>query len=337
MNSILIIVGVFILSFILTRFIRKWAIKRSIIDHPNERSSHTIPTPRGGGLAIVISWFLGISILYITNHIEAKFFWALAAGLPLPLVGFLDDIYNLKPSIRSLVQILSATTGLIILGGLKILDLGFININWIWILSPLAVIGIVWSINLFNFLDGTDGYCSMEVIFLGIASIFLVSYNLVLGVLIASVVGFLIWNWPKAKVFMGDVGSTFLGYNIAILAIYYQNTNSLSLITFLIISSVFWFDATLTLIRRKKNKENLSIAHRKHVFQRIVQAGFSHLKLLFWQLSINVLLLSIAFISIKQKEYSLLWLLISLIILFILVKLVDRKKPFDYDLKNNFK
>lgn len=324
--------SVFILSLLLTWLVRKWAIHKSIIDHPNERSSHTIPTPRGGGLAIAISWFLGLIVLNFNGVIEAKLFWALMAGLPLPLIGFIDDIYNLKPGIRSLIQFVSAILGVLVLGGLKYLNLGFITIDFIWILTPLAIIGVVWAINLFNFLDGTDGYCSMEAIFLYFALGLLISFQPAFGIAIASIAGFLIWNWPKAKIFMGDVGSTLIGYNIAIFAIYLQNTQSFSLIVFLILSCLFWFDATFTLIRRIINKEKISTAHRKHAFQRIVQAGFSHQKLLWWQLIINILLLVIAIVSIKfYPQFLLIWLLAAIIILFIVIKFVDKKKPFEYN------
>ncbi|HEY9123190.1 MAG TPA: glycosyltransferase family 4 protein [Bacteroidales bacterium] len=328
---LLIYLGAFLISLLLTWVVRHWAIKKSIIDHPNERSSHTIPTPRGGGLAIAITWFVGLIVLFAYNQIETNLFWALIAGLPLPFIGFLDDIFSLKPGIRSLIQLLSAILGIAILGGLKYLDIGFTTLEWKWIFTPLAVIGIVWAINLFNFLDGTDGYCSMEAIFISAALIILIAFSPVLALFIACVAGFLFWNWPKAKIFMGDVGSTLIGYNVAIFAIYYQNEHKLSLIVFLIISAVFWFDATLTLIRRIRNKEKLSIAHRKHAFQRFVQAGFSHQDLLIGQFIVNLFLLLIAYFCMLYPTYSLFFLLLSIILIFAPIKFIDKKKPFEFE------
>jgi Fuc2NAc and GlcNAc transferase len=328
MNNTLLYILVFTLSFFLTWVVRKLAIKNSIIDHPNDRSSHSIPTPRGGGIAVAISWFIGLIYFSFTKQIDNNLFYALLAGIPLVVIGFLDDVHTLKPGIKFLIQFICACLGLFFLSGLRNLDLGFLSFECTWILTPLALIAIIWLINLFNFLDGIDGYISAEIIFIGLSMFVLFSDSL--GLLIASsVLGFLFWNWQKAKIFMGDVCSTLLGYNVAIFAIYYQNTNKSSLIIWLILTSVFWLDATVTLLRRIKNKENLGQAHRNHAFQRIVQAGFSHQKIVFYALLLNILGFGFIILALKMPGLGILFLAIDILILFIVLKIIDKKKPFE--------
>lgn len=155
-----------------------------------------------------------------------------------------------------------------------------------------------------------------------------------LGILLAvSVGGFLIWNWPKAKIFMGDVGSTLLGFIAAVLAIYYQNTLQLSLVAMLILTAVFWFDATVTLIRRILNKEKLSEAHRKHAYQRIVQAGWSHQKTTLWSLGINCVGFGFAFLATQYMVFQEVLLVMYLGVLYLVLRYIDKQKPFEYSPK----
>ncbi len=329
MNTSILFIIVFSLSFGLTFLVRKWAIHKSILDHPNDRSLHTIPTPRGGGIAIVLTWFLGLIYFKIEKQIDPHLFWSLVCGFPLALTGFLDDVINLKPGVRFIVQFTCAGAGLFFLSGLKGIDIGFTTLNNQWIFSALAVFGIVWAINLFNFLDGIDGYISTEIIFIGLA-VFAIFNDSITLLLVFSVLGFLFWNWQKAKIFMGDVSSTMLGYTVAIFAIYYQNTGKASIVIWLILTSVFWFDATITLFRRIKNKENLGQAHRNHAFQRIVQAGFSHQKTVLWSLLLNIIGFGFVTLALIWNKYSLLFFAFDIILLYLVLKFIDKKKPFPY-------
>lgn len=318
---------IFISSFIITYLVREFAIKKSIMDIPNDRSSHSVATPRGGGLAIAITWFAGITFLYFTNNINSNLYFALLSGILISIISFIDDIYNLSSTPRLIVQALCAATALYFIGGLQKLDLGFYVIENKIILTAIAFIGIIWFINLFNFIDGIDGYTASESIFVCIALFILTGENTSL-VLAFSALGFLIWNWQKAKIFMGDIGSTLLGFTIIILAIYYQNTNKISLIYSLILTSVFWFDATYTLFKRYLNKEKLSQPHRKHFYQRIVQSGFSHQKTVLFAMFINLILFSLIIVTSKNNKLILISFLINLLLLFIVSKLIDKRKPF---------
>ena len=328
MNNLYILLPIlYTISFITTWIIRKIAIKKAILDIPKDRSSHSIPTPRGGGLAIVIIFYFALTILFIQGKIENTIFFALLSGLPLMIISIIDDIVSLSPKIRFIVQLFSSAMALYFLQGLHVIDIGFIQISWVWILSSLALIGMIWFINLYNFIDGIDGYASMEAIFVG-GAIYLITKNEIALILVISTLGFLPWNWQKAKIFMGDVGSTVLGFFIAVLAIYFQNINELSIINWLILTSLFWFDATFTLFRRWKNKEKLSEAHKKHAYQRIVQAGFSHQKTTLYAFGINIIFLGLVIFNQSFPRFSVLSLLVCITILLIITKLIDKRKTF---------
>lgn len=297
------------------------------MDIPNERSSHTIPTPRGGGLAIVISWYIGISLMFYLNLLNKNLYLALISGVLLAVISLIDDMTTLKPAIRMAVQLISVLIAFYFLGGIK--PVLFFNIELLpaTVMYIITIVGMVWFINLFNFLDGIDGYASIEAI--ALASAFFIftgqSFNLVL---IASVLGFLIWNWPKAKIFMGDVGSTQLGFIIVVLAIYFHNENQLPILSWLILSAPFWFDATLTLYRRWRNREILSQAHRKHVYQRLVQSGFAHLEVDIYLTVLNVILCVLVVLSLKYNVLQLPLLLLTIGLMYLIVLYADKRKPF---------
>lgn len=317
-------------SFSLTFLVKVIAKKKLLIDIPNERSSHVTPTPRGGGLAIAISWFAGIIYLKIIGNIDENLFYALLSGVLISSISFLDDIYTLKSLPRIIIHVISTIIALYFIGGLNKIDLGFFSIENKILLNILALVGIIWFINLFNFIDGIDGHSSSGTLFISLALFFFVK-DTVLLTLAASVLGFLPWNWQKAKIFMGDIGSTLLGFTIAVLLIYYNNNEQFSIVNGLIITAVFWFDATFTLIRRFLNKENIGQAHRKHAYQRIVQYGFSHQKTVLLVAFINLLLFSLVYFSIYMEINNIALLTMTILLLFSIYKLVDNKTPFKVD------
>jgi Fuc2NAc and GlcNAc transferase len=318
---------VFLASVIAVFFYRTFANKREILDIPNERSSHNKPTPRGGGIAIALIWFISLTFLFIRKGIDARLFSALLCGLPISIIGLMDDIIIISPKVRLLVQVASASLALVFLGGLNFIDIGFMQISVPVVLSVLAVIALVWVTNLFNFLDGIDGYISVEVIFIGV-TIFLM-YGMVPPLLLAIVTaGFLVWNWQPAKIFMGDVGSTLLGFSIGVFAIYYQNNNQSSIIIWVILTSLFWFDATITLFRRYRNNEKLSLAHKKHAYQRVVQSGVSHQTTVLYSLAINLVIAALAWIALLIPDLLLVMLGIDVIFLYLIVRAIDKRFPF---------
>ena len=296
---------------------------------PNERSLHDSPTPKGGGIAIVLTWYIGISILYLSGVMEHNLFFALLSGIMLAIVSLIDDIRGLKPVIRLIVQFITAIIAFSFLHGLRPLVMPQININYDYIVYPIAIIGMVWFINLFNFMDGVDGFASLEAII--ICSVFFVfTWSLATVLLIACITGFLYWNWPRASIFMGDVGSTQLGFILVVFGIYYHNTFEFSILNWIMLTSPFWFDATLTLFRRWRNGEKLSEAHRKHVYQRMVQAGSSHERVNVYLLLINVFII---FLIILYRGFKILQIplfAVSLIFFYLIARQVDKRVPFGY-------
>ncbi len=320
----MICIGLLILSFILTYFIKNYYIKNAILEEINERSSHTVPTPHGGGIALSITWFIGLFYLNFTNQIDTTLFYALLVGIIISVVSFFDDLYDLSPKIRLVAQASVAILGLYFLGGFDSLDLFIFTIDNQIITNIFAFLLIVWFINLYNFLDGINGYAGSEIVFLSLAG-FLLFGGIHFVVMIVSTLGFLIWNYGnKAKIFMGDVGSTLLGYNVAIFTIYYANQEPSNLWIWIILFGLFWFDATLTLIRRKLNGEKLSQAHKKHGYQRLNQSGYSHLKVTNYSIIVNIGLFCIVyFVSNIFIAF-----ICSVIYLYGIMKFIDNKKRF---------
>ncbi|PHO10284.1 glycosyl transferase [Malaciobacter canalis] len=313
-----------LLSFSFTYFIKEYAMKKSLVATVNERSSHTVPTPHGGGIALALTWFLGLIYVYMIGEIQSNLFYALLFGVVISVVSFFDDIYELSAKLRLVAQSLVAIGGLYFLGGFESLTFGVFDIQNSLFTNIFAFFMIIWFINLYNFLDGINGYAGSEALFLSLAAFVLFggSHFLVLG---AAVLGFLFWNFNKAKIFMGDVGSTLLGYNIAIFTIYYANQEATNFWIWIILFALFWFDATLTLIRRKKNGERLSQAHKKHAYQRLNQSGWSHFKVTNYSIGINIVLFAILyFIANVFVAFF-----VAMVLMAFVMRFVDKKKSFD--------
>jgi UDP-N-acetylmuramyl pentapeptide phosphotransferase/UDP-N-acetylglucosamine-1-phosphate transferase len=305
----------------------RFAVRNEMTVIPNERSLHDIPTPKGGGIAITVTWYTGITVLFFSGIIERSLYFALLSGIIVAFVSLIDDIKGLKPIIRLIVHFLTAILAFYFLKGLRPLVLPEYSINYNFLVYPLAIIGMVWFINLFNFMDGVDGFVSVETITIS-CILFVMSWNIITILLIVCVTGFLCWNWPKGKIFMGDVGSTQLGFILVVLGIYFHNTFEFSILNWIMLTSPFWFDATLTLFRRWRNKEKLSEAHRKHVYQRIVQAGFSHEKVNLFLILINLVIITLIIIYREFKVLQIPIFGLSLLIFHMITKAVDRRVPF---------
>lgn len=303
---------VFLLSLLLTIMIRKLAIH----DHPNERSSHKVAVPTGGGLSIVVAFYSGLLLFYFNGQVTENLFYALLSGLLLAGVSFIDDMIELSPKLRLFSQLLSLISAFYFLNVFNTYD---------WYQSLFFVMSALWLINLYNFLDGIDGYAGSEAIYVSLAAFLLYHDNLFILIALA-VGGFLLFNWQKASIFMGDVGSTFLGFVFAIMAIYYYHDMS-DLFVWFVLLGLFIFDATTTLIRRALQKEKLSMAHKKHAFQRVLQSGFSHQKIVLIAMGIN-LACFIPLWFLKESPYLLFLFVCYNILLYILLKIIDRMKSF---------
>lgn len=319
----MIYILLFLLSFCLTYFIKNYAIKKSLVATVNERSSHTVPTPHGGGIAIALTWFIGLTYLFLIQSLDIHLYYALMVGIIIAVVSYFDDLFELSPKLRLLTHGLVALLALYFLGGFEQLNLFFFTIKNQLFTNVFAFFMIIWFINLYNFLDGIDGYAGSESLFLAVAG-YLFFCDAHFLVLFVAVAGFLVWNWHKAKIFMGDAGSTLLGFNVAVFTIYYTNEEASYFWIWITLFGLFLFDATLTLFRRYRNKERLSQAHKKHVYQRLHQSGISHDRVVIAGMIVNFILFVILyFLGASAISFG-----ISVIILYLSVKYVDKLKGF---------
>ncbi len=292
--TILIVIGSFFFSLSVTNVVRRYALRHSLIDIPNTRSSHSEPTPRGGGLAIVMTWFLVLVILTALERLDQWVGLALLGGGALVAgIGWLDDRRGMPAGLRAATHMLAAVWAVWCLGGFRSLDVGIGSISLGMAGSILAVIGIVWLVNLYNFMDGIDGIAAGEAVSVALVGGVLLAFAgvdgpaLVVFALAGAAAGFLVLNWPPAKIFMGDVGSGLLGYAFGVLALASERAGAIPLLVWMILLGVFIVDATATVIHRFWKGEQWYQAHRSHAYQRAVQAGYSHRTVTIAVLSLN--------------------------------------------------
>jgi len=268
------IVLVGFISWVLTYVLRRYALKKSLMDIPNARSSHSAPTPRGGGVAIVVSFLVAVALAgAVVEDAVLPVFALIGSGLAIALVGFLDDHGHIAARWRLLVHFVAAIWAVFWLNGLPPFDLFGTTVNPGWLGYAIAVFFLVWMLNLYNFMDGIDGIASVEAITVCLGAALIYFYldqpTLIAApvLLAAAVVGFLWWNFPPARIFMGDAGSGFLGIVIGILALEGGWASPKLLWVWLILLGVFLVDATYTLLRRLLRGDKVYEAHRSHAYQ----------------------------------------------------------------------
>jgi Fuc2NAc and GlcNAc transferase len=303
----------FSITFLLTALVRHYALKKSIVDLPNHRTLHDTPTPRGGGLAITATYLGLLVIVFIMGKINLQVFMAVfGGGLIIALGGLLDDlkvINGLRP--RLAIQLAAAIWALYWLREFPHVDIGPFDLYLGGFGYFVAILGIIWVTNLYNFMDGIDGLAGTQAVSVcAFAGFFLWQRGFGNGALFcwglaAASLGFLVWNWPRAKIFMGDVGSTFLGFTIAVLAVRAENYHSISLLIVAILMGVFIVDATATLLCRVVKNERWFEAHCMHAYQRAVQLGWSHRRVTLSVLAINIILGGIAYLAVLYPDYLL--------------------------------
>lgn len=332
---------VFLLSVILTGWFAFLFKKKGIMDLPNERSSHVNPTPRGGGLAVMIAIVAGYSAMLMISGIAG---WSFEAPGPMFWVGFIliaatgfiDDRISLPPYVRFGLHFIAANLVYYETGGLSnfplpepfAYELGS-GLNYV-----LTVFWLMSALNIYNFLDGIDGYAAAQAIVAGL-SMAILDYNgagFTVGILVVSASsGFLVYNWRPARIFMGDVGSAALGFLLAAAPLYYfhieKNIGVFSMGIFL------WFflsDGAFTIIRRLMEGERIWEAHRSHLYQRLAMAGVSHDKVALVVMSaaalLNAALLILYFINPDLIIWVLLLAAIEYLIYFYCVKSVVHKR-----------
>jgi UDP-N-acetylmuramyl pentapeptide phosphotransferase/UDP-N-acetylglucosamine-1-phosphate transferase len=272
-----------ILAYLGVDWIRRLALRRHIIDHPNERSSHSVPTPRGGGLGIVVLVIVVILAFGFINGFNKQNIVFVISGTVLAFLGWQDDVRTLSPKVRFPMQALAVSIAMLGLGyftSVTIPLFGELNLGWVGI--PITFVWILGLINAYNFMDGLDGFAGGVALTAALGWMLLsstwgglenpIAFWIALSIAAGSL-GFLGHNWPPARIFMGDVASTFLGFSFAVLPLMSAKQGGDPLMFGTAILWTFIMDAGLTFLRRLAKRENVFAAHRTHLYQRLSISG----------------------------------------------------------------
>ena len=289
----LLLTAVAALSAVLTGLMRRYALSRQLLDRPNERSSHSVATPRGGGVAIVVAFLVGLLALE-KGLSEPATIALLVGGIGVAVVGFVDDHGHIRARWRLLAHFSCAAWILYWVGVPRFewlgttIDLGPFG-------AVLAAFYLVWMLNLYNFMDGIDGIAGVEAVMVGVggtlvywAAMPLAGAVALPALLAAAALGFLVWNFPPAKIFMGDAGSGFLGLILGALSLHAAAARPVLLWCWLVLLGVFIVDATITLIRRLLRGERVYEAHRSHAYQHAALQVGAHRPVTLTVAAINV-------------------------------------------------
>ena len=322
MKEILILVAVFLASLALVRLYGKQATRMGILDRPNERSAHQRATPRGGGLVVVSLWMLTCILLAAAGLVPSSIIKCLILpGLLVATVGYLDDLRGLSARSRALCHLLAAAICLGSIGGMPSITIGAHALSLGWLGGMVALLAIAWSINLYNFMDGMDGLAGTQaLVIFATGGAFLwdaTAHGLAIAAwaAAASVAGFLWWNRPPARVFMGDVGSGWLGFLVAAFAVIGEIQYKVPVLLWMILYSAFLLDATVTLLRRIFRGEAWYVAHRSHAYQRLHHQGkWSHGAVLRSMLFLDLILAGMAAIA-HRWPVALPWMAVFALIL----------------------
>ncbi|CAM2067065.1 Glycosyltransferase family 4 protein [Sulfidibacter corallicola] len=295
MNEWMIPSMVFVVSMLGTGWLAVFLRRRGQVDVPNERSSHRVPTPRGGGLAVIFALVLGFEVTRFVDQLPFDGFFYVALAL-VSLMGYLDDKYRLSPMLRLVIYFSAAAIITFSRSWIDLIPLPPpFNLDWGWWRYPMSMIWIVGVLNLTNFLDGIDGYLGVQTVIvgLGLCLLFQTETALQIGmILIAAALGFLVHNWHPAKIFLGDVGSVSLGFIFAVTP-FYLGGGPIEYRVFLV-GMLLWFflsDGTFTIVRRLIAGEKIWNPHHKHLYQRLTEVGWSHRRIVAVVLAMQVTVL----------------------------------------------
>lgn len=283
------------------------AIRRRIVAVPNERTLHARIVPRGAGIVIVAISLGAVVVLFSGGALPVRWFLALfGGGLAIGAVGFIDDVVDLPASIKFGVQIVVAVWATACVAVPPEIDIGFAKVNLSWFGYAATAFAVLWMINLFNFMDGIDGMASSGTLLVCVGASVILEWRggsqlvpvlLVMGV---ASVGFLVFNWPPARVFLGDVGSGYYGYMVAVFILITLAADQMSFWTWLILLGYFAGDTSTTLIIRMAKVDRWYGTHRGHAYQNLARVWQNHRRMTLLAIAINVLwLLPLALASVR--------------------------------------
>lgn len=329
MSFFLLLTSVFLISAGGTAVALMLLRKYRVMDVPNARSNHATPTPRGGGIAVIIALFLGfISVAFFFQQDINALIPLYSSIFLLTLISFYDDLHGVSIKWRLSFQIIAIAIGLYFLPPPHIFPAGIIPPALETILIGM---GWLWFINLYNFMDGIDGITGTETACIGIAvallslatiiPLSLTYYSLIIA---ASALGFLLLNWHPAKIFMGDVGSVSLGYITFWLLL--QLAAEGFLVAALIIPAYYIADSTVTLVKRALQGKRFWEGHSEHFYQQAVRSGYSHTHIVYMVIAINSMLAALALLSTLGGFYALFSLCAAIILTSSLLAFWHRKK-----------
>jgi UDP-N-acetylmuramyl pentapeptide phosphotransferase/UDP-N-acetylglucosamine-1-phosphate transferase len=276
-------IAAFLISAGVTYILCRLGTRFTVLDHPNERSLHTRPVPRGGGLAIVLAAVLTSAVGSYFTTLPSEFFILGAAGLVVAVISFIDDQRALSATIRIATHMLAAAV--VVYAGYRVphdLLPGYALASTGPVSIALTMLFVVWMTNLYNFMDGMDGFAGGMAVFGfgGLAIFGVLADHVVFGwanaIVAAAAGGYLFFNFPPARIFMGDVGSALLGFLAAAFTLWGGRDGVVPFWAALLLFSPFIVDATYTILRRAARGERIWEAHRSHIYQRLVQCGWGH-------------------------------------------------------------
>ncbi len=309
MSTLALFAGLFLASLLLTGVFRNLAPRVRMMDLPVDRSAHSQATPVGGGLVIVCLFALLASYYLVAGVIPLAEYMALSGGVVIAVVGLIDDLSPLDLRWRIPLQFGAAIWSVWWLGDVPPIGIGDWTLQVQWLLNGLAIVALVWLLNLYNFMDGIDGLAGSELLFVNLSCLLFVISNedqvlgVLSGTLLAAGAGFLVWNWAPAKIFMGDVGSGFIGFTLGVLALFSMHHGSMTVWTWVILLAVFITDASYTLARRYLAGERWFEGHACHAYQNAARQYKSHGKVTITILMFNCLWLApLAWISVQQPQ-----------------------------------
>lgn len=287
---LILMVIAFLVSALLTLYFSRPGTVFCVLDKPNARSLHTRPIPISGGLAMLMTLTILASLGWYSIPMQ-DYFWLFISGLLIAMISFIDDCRQVAILYRLLVHFF-ATALLLWQGEFWITQLVLPGWDWAW-LSFLQIgvsfLFVVWMINLYNFMDGMDGFAGGMAVF-GFSTLAVLGgladqrLFMVMNLIVASAAGgFLVFNFPPARIFMGDVGSSSLGFLAAAFSLWGSRDGIFPLWVALLLFSPFIVDATVTLLRRLLRREPVWLAHKSHYYQRLVQLGWGHKRTVLWE------------------------------------------------------